>query len=63
MNLFADNRETDSQTLTTKLWLPKENRQGVWTEGLGLAYALCGIQNDWPMGTCCIAQRTLHNII
>ena len=23
-----------------------------WTGGLGLAYAHCGIRNDWTMGTC-----------
>ena len=27
--------------------------------GLGLAYAHWGIWDDWSMGTCCIAQRTL----
>ena len=36
---------------------------GGWTGILGLAYAYCGIWNDWPMGTCCITQRTLHNIL
>ena len=34
-----------------------------WTRGLGLAYARRGIWNDWPSGTCCIAQRTLSNIL
>ena len=27
-----------------------------WTGGLGLAYAHCGIWNNWPVGTCCVAQ-------
>ena len=34
-----------------------------WTGGLGLAYVHCGIWNDWPTATCCIAQGTLHNIL
>ena len=33
------------------------------TWGWGLAYAHCGIWNDWPTGTCCIAQGTLLNIL
>ena len=31
--------------------------------GWGMAGAHCGIWNDWPMGTCCMAQRTLPNIL
>ena len=56
--------ETDSQILKTNLWLLKETgwEEG-WTEGLGLAYAYCGIWNDWPMGTCCIVQGTLCTIL
>ena len=30
------------------------------TEDLRLAHAPSGILNDWPMGTCCTAQRTLR---
>jgi len=33
-----------------------------WTGDLGLTHAQCSIWNDWPMGTSCIAQRTLTNI-
>ena len=57
-------RETDSQTLK-KLWLPKETDRE-WeggTGGLGLAYAHWGIWNDWPMGTCTRALRTLASIL
>ena len=32
-------------------------------EGLGFAYAQRGTWNDWPIGTGCIAQRTLPNIL
>ena len=28
-----------------------------WTGGLGLAYAHCSMWNDWPVGTCWVAQR------
>ena len=37
-------------------------REG-WTGGLGLAYEHWSIWNDWPTGTCCIAQRTLPNSV
>ena len=36
---------------------------GGWTGDLGLAYSHWGRWNDWPMGTCCIAQGTLPNIL
>ena len=56
--------ERDTQTLKTNLWLPKETgcRKG-WTGDLGLACTHCGIWNDWPTGTCCIAQRTPSNTV
>ena len=38
--------------MVTKRW--REDR----IEGLGLAYAHCGIWNDWPRGNFCIAQGT-----
>ena len=62
MNLFAEQKQT--QTLKTNLWLPKGmgGEEG-WTVGLGLAYAHLGIRSDWPIGTCCIAQRTLPSIL
>ena len=57
--------ETDSQPLKTNLWLPKGtgwgSRDRVW--GLGLACAHCGIGNVWTMGTCCIAQGILANVL
>ena len=61
MNLFAEQRITDFEN---KLIVIKEDRMkgdglGVW----GLAYAHYGVWNDWPTGTCCIAQRTLPNIL
>ena len=67
MNLFAE--ETDSQTLKTNLWLPKGTgwEGGMdWGFGAGIwnTYGIhCGIWNDWPMGTCCIAQGILPNIL
>ena len=51
---------------------PLENLQlpsGIWwvceglTESLGLAYEHCGKWNDWLMGTFCIVQTTLPNIL
>ena len=48
-----------------KLMVIKGDRQ--WGEGstgdLRLAYAHCGIWNDWSMGTCCIAQRIPPNFL
>jgi len=38
------------------------DREG-WTGEFGLAYTQCGIWNDKPMGTCCIAEGTLLNIL
>ena len=38
-----------------------------WVEGCaggsGMASAHCGTWDDWPVGTCCPAQRTLPNIL
>ena len=63
-NEFICRAKTDSQILKTNLWLPKGTGGGEGqTGGLGLAYAHCGIWNDWPMGTCYKAQRTLLNIL
>ena len=56
MNLFA--AEKDSQTLKTNLCLPKGTSVG----GDGLGFSHCGIWNDLPKSTCCIAQKTLPNI-
>ena len=36
---------------------------GEWTGGLELAYAHCGIWNDWPAETCYISQGTLPSIL
>ena len=54
--------ETDSQTLKTNLWLPK-GKTGRWPGGLGLADAHFGIWNDWPRGTCLVAERTSPKIL
>ena len=55
--------ETDSQTLKNlSLQKGTGGREGQ-TEGLGLTHAHCGIWNDWPTGTCCVAQRTAPNIL
>ena len=32
-------------------------------DGLGLASALCGIWNDGPVGTCCMAQGPLPDML
>ena len=57
--------ETDSPTLKINLWLPKGTRGGRqrWTVGVGLGCAHWGIWNGSPIGTCCIAQETLPNIL
>ena len=55
--------------LKSTLWLTELKdrwywgRRDGWPGGLGLTYAHWGIWNDWPMGTCCIAQRTQPNIL
>ena len=62
-NKFICRKGTDSQTLKTNLCLPKGTSGGEeWTGGLGLAYAHCGIWNDWSVGTCCREQRPLYPI-
>ena len=61
MNLFAEqNRLIDFEN---EFMVSKGDRRGEgWTGGLGLAYAHCGIWNDWPTGNCCIAQESLQNL-
>jgi len=61
MNLFAEQKQT------RRVWkhmVTKEDGGGGGIDrGLGLAYAHWGLWNNWPMGTCCRAQRTLPNIL
>ena len=46
------------------LWLPKGMGGGEgWTGGLGLTCAHRGTWNDWPMGTCWIAQGLLPDTL
>ena len=59
MNLFAEQKQTDFE----KLIVIKGDRWRWWTGGLKQAYAHGCIQNDWPTGTCPIAQSTLPNIL
>ena len=61
MYLQNRNRFTDFE----KLMVTKGVRLvwRAWTGGLGLTCAPCGIWNDWPTGTCSIAQGTLPNIL
>ena len=63
MNLFAEQKQTHrlEQLMVTK----GDRLRGweKWTGGLGLACAHGSIQNDWPTGICCIAQRTLPSIL
>ena len=55
------NRLTDFEN---KLMATKEEGGGEGgIGGLRFAYSHCGIWNDWPIGTCCIAQGTLPNIL
>ena len=59
MNSFAEEKQNQ------RLWKTDGYQRGQvgdgekWTWGLGLAFAHWGIWNDWPTGTCCVAQRTL----
>ena len=62
MNLFAEQKQT--HRLWKKRIVTKVDRwEEGWIESLGLAYAHYDIWNDWPMGSYCIAQGTLHNIM
>ena len=50
--LVCRKEETDSQTLKTNSWLQKgTDLEEKWIEGVGLAYAHCGIFNSQLMGT------------
>ena len=64
INELVCRTEIDSQTLKTNLWLPKwavvGSRDG-WGFRVGIGHYY--IWNDWPTGTCCIAWRTLPNIL
>ena len=53
-------KDTDFEN---KLMLSKGTGWGVWTGGLGLAYAHSDIWNNWPTEICYIAQGTLPNIL
>ena len=65
MNLFVEQKQTHRHWKETYGY----QRQQVWggrrdgLGSLGLAYAHWGIWNDYPTGTCCIAQGTLLNIL
>ena len=62
MNFFAEQKDSHTKT---NLWLLKgtnEGRDGL-RDGGGLVYAHHGIWNDWTMGTYCVAQGTLPNIL
>ena len=60
-NLSAEQKQT--HRLENKLMVTKGDRREAWTSGLGLAYAHCGIWNDWPMEKYWIAQGSLPNIL
>ena len=61
-NLFEEQKQTTD--FENKLMVTKEDGVGKgWTGSLGLAYAHCGMWNDWSMRTCSVAQGTLHNIL
>ena len=54
--------ETDSQTLKN-LWLSKAKGEQGEAETRGLAYAHKSIGNDWPTGTCYVAQGALSSVL
>ena len=60
MNFFAEQKQTNQ---FEKLMVTKGDRLGVGGLNWGLAYAHGGIWNNWRMGTCCIAQKTLPSIL
>ena len=41
----------------------EDKRVKGWTGGLGLTYAHCGIQNDWPTRTCCTGNSTQNSVM
>ena len=56
--------EIDTQTSKINFGYQRgkvEGKDGFW--GLGLPYGDCGIWNDCSKGNCCIAERTLPNIL
>ena len=58
------NEQLQNRNRLKKLMVTQGDRWGEgWTGGVGLAYAHWGLWNGWPMGTCCLAQRTLPNIL
>ena len=61
MNLFSGQEQTHK--LRKQTYGYQRGQVGGWIGGLGLAYAHCGIWNDWPTETCCVAQGTLPNIL
>ena len=64
MNLFAEKKQT--HRLCKQTWLPKGTGRGRerWTGGLGLAYIYIEVYGMIGLKrTCCIAQRTLPNIL
>ena len=52
------------QTLKINLWLPKETSRGEgWIGDLGIGIRTLWYMDDWVNGICCMAQRTLSNIL
>ena len=63
MKRGVTNMERRLADLEKKFTVTKGDRWGEgWTGGWRLACAHSGLWNDWPMGTCCIAQGTLPSI-
>ena len=58
MNLFSEQKQTHKLGKTYAYQRGKLEGEG-WTGGVGSAYAHRGLWNDWPTGTCCVAERTL----
>ena len=65
MNLFTKQKKTVRLGKQTYGYQTGQVRPGgwEWIGSLGLAYAYCGIGNDWPVGTCYIILETLPYIL
>ena len=62
MNSFARQKQTHRLQKQAYSY-QREQAEGMWTGGLGLACAHGGVWNGWPLGTCCKAQGTLPDIL
>ena len=61
MNFLAEQKHT--HTLWRTYGYQRGQGRGGVDLGLGLAHVHRGLWNDWPTGSCCIAQRTLPSVL